>query len=253
MRRARDESAVLWNVLYPRAQPHLSLRELLALRPLWGTPVEPDVPDDALQPFYWGFSVNGERLSELHAALEAVAGRKDLLEVDLLLVGRSNLVVIEAKNLASAGQCGRYLRGRCPEIHRLSATLPPRPLPAERSAEGVDSSGDSRGCRYWEDPSAPFGRLFDFGPRPSPESERPACADHYQLARCLLLARELGGRIRRKPHLWLVVPQARWPEIYPTWLSFAERVADDADWRGLRVLAWEAIQTLATAPKAERG
>ena len=252
MRRARDESAVLWNVLYPKAQPHLSFRDLLALRPLWGRPAGPDVPDDDLQPFYWGFSIDGERMSDLPAALEAVAGREDLLEVDLLLVGRKNLVVIEAKNLASAGQCGRYLHWRCPEIHRTSEALPLRSPPLESSSGGDKLPGNARGCRYWEEPSEPFARLFDFGSRPSPESDRPPCADHYQLARCLLLARELARRIGRQPHLWLIVPQARWPEISPTWLSFAERVEDDEDWRGLRVLAWEAIQNLGTSPKGAR-
>ncbi|HET7009961.1 MAG TPA: hypothetical protein VFI11_04230 [Anaerolineales bacterium] len=224
MRHARHESALLWNTIYPRAQPRLSLRALLALRPLWGS--TPQVqPDESLLPYYWGFAADGQRLGALEESLEAVAGRADLLEIDLLLVGQQTLIVVEAKHLASAGVCGRYSRLRCPEVHG----------PAESE------------CHYWERPGEPFGRLFDFGVRPTAESDPPPCSRHYQLARTLLLARDLGARMGLIPHLWLILPRSRWKEVEPSWLDFAERVREDGDWRRLRVLSWESIARLRPA------
>ncbi len=220
MRSPDSEGSLLWNLIYPRARPTISLRRLLAARPLWGIPAEP--LDDELTPFYWGFSVEGQRLPSFSESLAAVAGREDLLEIDLLLVGEKHLVVVEAKHQGSPGLCSRYQAGRCPEIH-----------------------GRLRGpCRYWEGTPVPFASDLNFGPRPTYESDRPPCADHYQLARCLLLAREISKRLELQHHLWLLVPAARWPEVRLGWLDFAERVTDDAEWRRLRVLAWESIQAL---------
>lgn len=218
MRSAGSEGSLLWNLVYPRAQPRLLLRSLLDLRPLWGA--TPEESDDRLTPYYWGYSVAGERLNALDDSLAAVAGRDDLLEIDLLLVGASNLVVVEAKHQAAPGTCRRYYAGRCPEIH-----------------EGARGA-----CRYWEGEPPPFASALHFGPRPTPTDERPPCADHYQLARCLLLARELSRRLGLQPHLWLIVPERRWPDLQRGWLEFAESVAADEDWRRLRVLAWESIE-----------
>ncbi len=176
-------------------------------------------------PFYWGYSAEGERLPSFSESLAAVAGREDLLEIDLLLVGRQHLVVVEAKHQAMPGLCSRYQSGRCPEVH----------------------GGGRSPCRYWEGEPPPFASALNFGARPTMESDRPPCADHYQLARCLLLARELSGRLGLQPHLWLVVPAARWPDVRPDWMDFVERVSDDAEWRRLRVVAWESIQALGRA------
>ena len=118
--------------------------------------------------------------------------------------------------------CRRYQAGRCPEMR-----------------EGLPGP-----CRYWEGEPPPFASALRFGQRPAPGDERPPCADHYQLARCLLLARELSRRLGLLPHLWLIVPEPRWPDLQKGWLEFAESVAADGDWRHLRVLAWESIERM---------
>lgn len=217
MRSAASEGSLLWNLVYPRAQPSISWSALVGLRPLWGSPPHPG--EDRLTPYYWGYSVGGERLPGLDESLSAVAGREDLLEIDLLLVGGRHLVVVEAKQLAAPGECARYRAGRCPEIQL----------------------GGGATCRYWEGEPALFAATFDFGDRPSIGSERPPCADHYQLGRCLLLALDLGRRLGLEPNLWLIAPERRWPDLRPIWLDFAERVASEPDWRRLRVVSWESF------------
>ena len=230
MRRARDESALLWNILYPRAHPGLSLQALLTPRPMWGSPADPG-EEDELRPFFWGFAVSGERPPRLDESLEVVAGRDDLLENDLLLVGKRHLILVEAKHLGIAGTCGRYNNSRCPEVHR----------PGEP------------GCRYWMGAPGLFEDHFNFEAKPTPDTDRPPCFRHYQLARTLLLARDLSGRMGLIPHVWLIVPRRRWPEVRPVWLDFAERVRDDAMWRRLRVLSWEALQRLPLAGQRHAG
>ncbi|MGH2619172.1 MAG: hypothetical protein ACRDHG_01200 [Anaerolineales bacterium] len=222
LRHPRSESSLLWNLVYPRAQPTLSLRSLLELSPLWGTQL--GLGDEGLRPYYWGYDVSGERLDGLDSVLEAVDGSGQQTEVDLFLLGERQLVLVEAKRSGGLGRCGRYLSGRCPEIH----------LP------------DQAGCRYWEIPAATFSNSLAFGSRPTPESDSPSCNRHYQLARTLKVGSALAAELNRKLHLWLWAPRARWPALETDWLDFADRVTEAAIWRHLRVLDWEAIRTLPT-------
>jgi hypothetical protein len=97
-------------------------------------------------------------------------------------------------------------------------------------------------CRYWEVAEASFSSALDFGPRPTPQVERPPCSAHYQLGRTLLLAAALGARLGLAPHLWLIVPTTRWRRLEAGWLDFAERVRNPEMWRRLRVLDWEAVR-----------
>ena len=126
MKRSSSESALVWNSIYPRAQPTLSLADLLQLRPLWGSSLEP-ISDD-LVPFYWGYDQIGKRLPRLDGILETIDGPGPKTEVDLFLLGEHELVVVEAKHMSGLGRCGRYGSKRCPEIH------------LEPSAAG---------CQYW--------------------------------------------------------------------------------------------------------
>ncbi len=222
LRKPASENAVLWNLVYPLARPHLALSSLLALRPLWGSAL---TAEDSLTPFFWGFNLDGEPLQGLSEAIEALGGREQTTEVDLFLVGSEHLILVEAKHLSGLGRCGRHGRGRCPEIH-------------------VESVPPGAVCRYWEIPEARFDRALDFGLRPTPATERPPCSQHYQLGRTLLLAIGLGERLGLVLHLWLITPATRWRRLEGTWLDFAERVHDPDLWRRLRVLAWESIRDL---------
>jgi hypothetical protein len=94
-------------------------------------------------------------------------------------------------------------------------------------------------------PEARFDAALDFGARPGRGEERPPCSVHYQLARTLLLARRLGERLGRVPHLWLITPASRWGRVEPAWIDFADRVRDPEMWRRLRVIAWESVRDLA--------
>jgi len=212
----------LWNLVYPRAQPNLSLRSLLELSPLWGSHL--GLGDEGLRPYYWGFDVSGERLDGLDFVLEAVDGSGQQTEVDLFLLGERQLVLVEAKRSGGLGRCGRYLTARCPEIH-----LQGQP-----------------GCRYWEIRAALFSEALAFGSRPAPGADSPPCNQHYQLARTLKVGRALAAELNRQLHLWLWVPRARWRALEADWLDFADRVTEAAIWRHLRVLDWEAIRKLPT-------
>lgn len=220
LRRTNSESTLLWNLIYPIAQPSISLRALLSLRPLWGSRLE--LADDSLVPFYWGFDVLGQRLTCLNEVLALVDGEGPQTAVDLFLVGTHQLILVEAKRAGSMGRCHRYLAGRCPEIH---------------------GNGD-QGCRYWEIEAARFSVSLDFGHKPIPAALSPICNRHYQLARTLIVGEKLAERLRRQLHLWLFVPRSRWPELERNWVSFSDRVKDDGMWGRLRVLAWEEIRDL---------
>jgi hypothetical protein len=220
LRNPASENALLWNLIYPLARPNLNLSVLLSLRRLWGTALR---SEDKLKPYFWGFGLDGAPLEALRDAVEVLGGGELTIEADLVLVGDENVIVVEAKHLGSPGRCGRYARGRCPEIH----------------VEGVPPGAT---CRYWEAPEAAFSSALDFGVRPTPVVERPPCSVHYQLGRTLLLARALGARLGLLPHFWLIVPAVRWRRLETGWLDFVERVRDPEMWRRLRVLDWEAVR-----------
>jgi hypothetical protein len=228
LRRANSENARLWNTFYPRPGAPLRLSSLLAIRPLWGS--RPGVVADApLEPFFWGYSAAGEPLPGLAQALGDVDGPGPQTEIDLVLRGRSDLLVIEAKNLSMLGRCGRYQRRVCPEAH----------LSADRWLDR---------CRYWDLPTARFDRLLELGPRPGPGAPIPACARHNQLARTLLVGDTLARLHSLRLHVWVLLPRERWVAVERTWLDFAERTRDPDLWKRLRVVGWEDVLALSSAP-----
>jgi len=225
LRRPASENALLWNLIYPLARPSLSLAQLLGVRPLWGT-LAIDREDDALHPYFWGHALTGERLPALDRALAAVDGKGHPTQVDLILAGAHNLVLVEAKHLSGFGRCGRFARARCPEIN-------------------PDQSGGAAPCRYWEIEPSRFSSLLDFGDRAVPGGAAPPCATHYQLARTLLLGGWLAQQKASTLHVWAIVPRSRWPALQKTWLDFVGRIRDETLWRRCRVLAWEDVRGLA--------
>lgn len=225
IRRTNSENARLWNTIYPRPGSALRLVDLLSITPLWGSRVE-DLPHDRLRPYFWGFHPDGDRLDGLTQSLQEVDGPGPCTEIDLILRGAENLVVIEAKNLSTLGRCGRHQRRVCPEIH----------LTADRWLEH---------CRYWDAGPSRFDAPLDFGPRPGPGSPPPPCARHYQLARTLLVGEALARRHALRLYLWVIVPRARWPANERAWLDFADRVRDPELWRRLRVVAWDDLRPAA--------
>jgi hypothetical protein len=225
LRKPASETAVIWNLFYPRARPTLSLAQWMALPPLAGTAFLSD--DDQMTPYYWGYAVDGTRLAALQEAQRVVDGEEACTEIDVVLLGSRNVVVIEAKNLATLGRCDRYRRGRCPEVH----VQPP-------SAEA-----DAR-CRYWEGKTARFSDQLEFGDRPRPAQFVPPCSRHYQLARVLLVGSAMARMLDKRLHLWLLTSQRRWPALKHDWGDLTSRIRDDELWRRSRVLAWEAIAKL---------
>lgn len=221
MKRSSSESALVWNSIYPRAQPTLSLADLLRLRPLWGSSVK-SLSDD-LVPFYWGFNQAGNRLEQLDGVLDTIDGPGPKTEVDLFLLGKRELVLVEAKHMSGLGRCGRYASERCPEIH-------------------LDPS--AVGCQYWTSDESMFSSMVDFGLRPEPDDPRPPCNRHYQLGRTTLVGNALAAQLERRLHLWLIIPRSRWGVIRRDWIDFSERITDDQLWKRLRVLAWEDIISL---------
>lgn len=221
MKRSRSESALLWNAIYPRAQPTLALAELLSLRPLWGSSI--DLAPDDLVPYYWGFNQHGARLPGLDRVLDTIDGPGPQTEVDLFLLGERELVLVEAKRMASLGRCARYGAERCPEIYSLSPET---------------------SCRYWAEENSMFSTMIDFGLRPEPEDPAPPCNRHYQLGRTAIVGHALARALNRRLHLWLLLPRGRWEALERDWIDFSERITDDQLWKRLRVLAWEDILSL---------
>lgn len=224
LRNEASENALVWNLMYPIAQPTVSMSELLGLRPLWGTPSLKYI-DEPLEPYYWGFNVSGQRLEGLDQTLDTIDGTGNKTEVDLIMVGQSNLIFVEAKHQSGLGRCSRFLKHRCPEIH-----------------DGRGVSGEI--CRYWGDGEQQFHRLLEFGLRPSPLDPPPKCSYHYQLARTLLVGDLLSRQLGLSLHVWMMVPRRRWGSIEMTWLDFADSVRDDEQWRRLRVISWEDVRRL---------
>ena len=219
LRRTNSENARLWNTFYPRPGFELRLADLLSVTPLWGSLAE-DPLNDRMQPYFWGFHPNGQRLEGLADALEEIDGTGPRTEIDLILRGDANVVVIEAKNLSTLGRCGRFQRRVCPEVQ----------VTAERWLER---------CRYWDEDGARFDAFLDFGPRPGPGAPPPHCARHYEMARTLLVGQALARRHAARLHVWVILPKGRWPAIERTWLDFADRIHDPERWRRLRVVAWD--------------
>ena len=223
----RSENALLWNLIYPRAQPSLSLQALLALQPSWGTADLGVDRDEALIPYYWGYRLDGMRLDGLDGVLTDIDGRGPKTEVDLFLLGERTLISIESKRSSTFGRCARYMARRCPEIHNTN--------------QDQDVS-----CRYWEPGPARFSELLKMGPRPTPESDTVPCNVHYQLARTNLVGGILASRLGRHHAMWILMPRKRWHALESTWLDFVERVGDDRAWRWMRAIAWEQIRNLPT-------
>lgn len=225
MKRSDTESALVWNSIYPRAQPTLSLADLLRLRPLWGSSVDP-ISDD-LVPYYWGFNQNGARLPQLDEVLDTIDGPGPKTEVDLFLLGERELVLVEAKHMSGLGKCGRYGSERCPEIH-------------------LDPS--AAGCQYWTSDESMFSSMVDFGLKPDRDDPPPPCNRHYQLGRTVLVGNALAAQLDRRLYLWLILPRSRWRANMRDWIDFSERVIDNQFWKRLRVLAWEDIISLGKHP-----
>ncbi len=221
-----SENALLWNVIYPLAQPTISQIDFLNIRPLWGAPNKEKKADDALIPYYWGYDVDGKRLSRLDDVLLMIDGSGPKTEVDLYFLGERNLILVESKRKSGFGRCSRFTKRRCPEMHL---------------AVGDDWSP----CRYWEVEKSRFTNHLAMGPRPKSDSEPPTCNRHYQLARTLTIGRELADLLEREFHLWVFAPRSYWSKLEKDWLDFAECVQDDSLWRRLRVIAWEDIQKIA--------
>jgi len=222
LRHRGSENALLWNVIYPLAQPTLSIKSLLSVSPQWGSIL--DLDDDQLEPYFWGYSISGERLPELDRILERIDGIGPKTEVDLFLIGKTNLIVVEAKHLSSLGHCSRYAKKRCPEIH--GEAMPER-----------------QPCRYWEAGEYEFNRLLDFGDRPKKDDPSPPCNQHYQLARTALVGDALAKEYQKGFSLWLLITKSRWRSLERTWLDFTGRIRQDDLWRRMRVIAWEDLDT----------
>lgn len=220
-----SENALVWNFFYPISRSPMSLDRLLDLPVLWGTSSLPEVQSDYLEPYFWGYGIDGSRLQGLGETLDLIDGGGQQTEIDLVLVGSHNLIAIEAKRGARPGRCQRYQASRCPEIHPLQA------------AESQ--------CRYWHEGPALFSAEMQFGQPPKEgQVEAPACHQHYQLARTLLVGRTLASRLGLQFHLWMIIPARRWRSIRPEWIDFTERVRDSQLWRRLRVVAWEQVRKL---------
>jgi hypothetical protein len=217
-----SENALLWNLIYPRAQPSIALRDLFALDYLWGSIFKSEESAEFLLPYYWGFSVTGERFPGLDEVLDRVDGPGPQTEVDLFLLGDKHLILVEAKHTSSFGRCLRYTSGRCPEIH----------------LDGQEV------CRYWEPGPGLFSDGLGLGARPQAESINPPCNVHYQLARTFVIGKALADHLDRRFLLWIFVGRKQWRSLERTWLNFSDRVQDEQDWRSMRVIAWEQIRRL---------
>jgi hypothetical protein len=180
------------------------------------------VDHDSLTPYFWGFSVTGERFPGLDEVLDQVDGPGPRTEVDLFFLGQKYLILVEAKHTSSFGRCMRYGSGRCPEVHREGQTV----------------------CQYWEAGPGYFADQLHIGSRPAEGVLNPPCNLHYQLARTYMIGRALAERLERTFLLWSFLPKKKWRSLEKTWLDFSDRVVEEHAWRHMRVIAWEQIETL---------
>jgi hypothetical protein len=222
LRHPGSENALLWNIMYPLSQPFVSLGSLLSISPLWGT-ANIKLSEDALEPYFWGFGISGEKLPGLDGVLERIDGAGPKTEVDLILRGKTNLIFVEAKHLSGLGRCSRYLNHRCPEIHAADMW-------------------EKEVCRYWEPGEQEFRRLLNFGERPRTGDPPPPCNQHYQLARTIVLGDALAREYQMELSLWMLVSKMKWRSIERTWLDFTGRIREDDLWRRMRVIAWEDLK-----------
>ena len=221
-----SESALLWNLIYQRAQPTLAAEELLSLPPLWGSRVDP-IFDDLL-PYYWGFSQMGARMPRLDHVLDMVDGPGPKTEVDLFLLGESGACAYRGK--AHGRMWGGAVGTAQENVPRF--TMNPRRLVA-------DIGHRRNRC---------FPTCSISGSSPS-EMIRHRCANrHYQLGRTALVGSELAKELNRRLHLWLILPRSRWRYLRRDWIDFSDRIGNDSLWRRLRVLAWEDVISLAKPP-----
>jgi hypothetical protein len=197
---------------------------LISISPLWGT-AQLILEEDQLIPYFWGYSISGEKLSDLDTLLSRIDGHGPFTEVDLFLLGKRNLIAVEVKHMSALGRCSRYGHQRCPEVH-------------------LEAVGDMGPCRYWETGEQEFHKILDFGERPMPEDPSPPCNRHYQLARTMLVGTALANELDREFSLWLFVPKTQWRSNEKSWLDFTERIRDDELWRRMRVIAWEDLRSL---------
>ena len=154
-----------------------------------------------------------------------IEGSGPKTEVDLFLLGESNLILVESKRKSGFGRCSRFTKRRCPEMHlQVGDNLPP--------------------CRYWDVDKSRFTNHLNMEPHPYPDCGSPACNRHYQLARTLTVGHELANLLGREFHLWVFTPRSHWSKLDKDWIDFTERVHDDSIWRRLRVIAWEDIQEM---------
>ncbi len=224
LRHPGSENALLWNLIYPLAQPAISMKSLLSISPLWGT-VDIQLEEDLLEPYFWGYSISGERLSGLDQVLVRIDGTGLKTEVDLFLLGQNHLVLVEAKHLSGLGRCSRFSSQRCPEIH-------------------VEDMEEAEPCRYWEAGEQEFQRLLDLGDRPNAGDLSPPCDQHYQLARTLVVGDAFATEHRLVFSLWMLVSKVKWRSLERTWLDFTGRIREEELWRRMRVIAWEDLKQL---------
>lgn len=216
-----SENALLWNFFYPTSDTPIDLSYLISIPPLWGTESPAHEPEE-LVPYFWGYNLEGERLPLLDEALDAHMTDGPPTEVDLFLLGASNLILLEVKNLSAFGRCSRYSKRRCPEVHQQE------PLESKR-------------CQYWTDSELRFVERLDFGEIPFADP-KPPCYRHYQLGRTLLVGTQLARTLNRTLWIWVIAPQKRWKALEPAWLDFTGRILDHDLWRRMRVLSWESLR-----------
>lgn len=226
---AHGEDVRTWNTIYGRWALRSRLADLGLVQSLDGAP--PATISGAIAPYFWGFHPGGGRLGGLDETLAAMENYRDgrgegqKTEFDVLLVGREDLVCIEAKNEAEFGRCSRYDGKECPELHL---------------------TGRKRDyCQYWHaDRPASIPDLLTFGDRPTaaPDAAEPLCARHYQLMRNLVVGQALADRLCLRLHAWAVIQAGSWNHCGGRWSEFKASVRNLELHARLRIVTWEALE-----------